>query len=416
LFPILNARSAQLAGDLSGGEQQMLSLGMAFLIRPRLLCIDELSLGLAPTVVETLIDAVAEFHRQGTTILIVEQSVNVALRLAERATFLEKGTVRFTGPARDLLDRPDLLRAVFIGGPPEESALPGGTGSDVMTSPGHRLNSGGPDFRRESGGPGPLLQCRGVTKRFGGIVAVDGVSFEVAPREIVGLIGHNGAGKTTLFDMISGFLKQDGGSIFIDDEEVTEFPPHERAICGLGRSFQEARLFPSLTVSETVSVALERHLDSREPFAAAFRMPASTDSEFAASQRVIEILEMLGLTGFRERPTSELSTGTRRIVELACVIAQRPSLLLLDEPSAGVAQSETQALGPMLRRVSEETGCAIVVIEHDMALLTSLCDRLIALELGSIIADGIPGDVLAHPEVIASYLGTDPVDVPAGAK
>ena len=398
LFPILDERSGQMAGNLSGGEQQMLSLAMAFLVRPRLLCIDELSLGLAPTIVGTLVEAVRDIHRQGTTVVIVEQSVNVALLLAERATFLEKGQVRFTGPAAGLLDRPDLLRSVFIGDRPPAADRP------ALTTP--------------SSDGVAALECRDLAKHFGGIMAVDHVDLEVRPGEVVGLIGHNGAGKTTLFDLVCGFVTPDSGTIRIDGEDVTFFPAHERAWCGLGRSFQEARLFPSLTVAETISVALERHLVSKEPFAAAFRMPASTDSEAVVAERADEIIAALGLSAYRQRPTGELSTGTRRIVELACVTAQQPALLLLDEPSAGVAQAETEALGPMLRQVATDTGCAMVVIEHDMALLTSLCDRLVAMELGAVIADGPPDAVLSHPRVIASYLGTDETAVarsgPAG--
>lgn len=166
-------------------------------------------------------------------------------------------------------------------------------------------------------------------------------------------------------------------------------------------------MFPSLTVAETIAVALERHIANRDPFAAAFRMPASTDSEAAVAERVDDVVEELGLTAFRDRPAGLLSTGTRRILELACVLAQRPDVLLLDEPSGGVAQAETEALAPLLRRVAADTGCSMVVIEHDMTLISSLCDRLIALELGRIIAEGPPDEVLSHPDVIASYLGTD---------
>ncbi|MBV9413113.1 MAG: ATP-binding cassette domain-containing protein, partial [Acidimicrobiia bacterium] len=278
LFPILGERANQLAGNLSGGEQQMLSLAMAFLVKPKLLCIDELSLGLAPTVVSTLLDAVRDIHRAGTTILIVEQSVNVALLLAERATFLEKGQVRFTGPAAGLLDRPDLLRAVFIGSHDGKTELPGvGT---VPARPSSRTAKGSPAIERDGV---PALECTGLVKRFGGIRAVDDVDLKVMPHEVVGLIGHNGAGKTTLFDVVSGFLTPDGGRIRVFGEDVTEYPPHRRARTGLGRSCQEARLYPSLTVVETISVALERHLASREPFAAAFRMPAATDSEAAVA-------------------------------------------------------------------------------------------------------------------------------------
>ena len=420
LFPILASRSSQVAGELSGGEQQMLSLSMAFLVRPRLLCIDELSLGLAPTVVATLVDAVREFHRQGTTIVIVEQSVSVALLLAERATFLEKGQVRFSGETDQLLGRPDLLRSIFIGGSDSaENASDGVLLSQVGAN--HQSNGSTVNGRESLLGPAssddtepPIdaaLECRGLTKYFGGINAVDGVDLSVRSGEVVGLIGHNGAGKTTLFDLISGFLVSNGGLIMIDGEDVTDFPAHERAVAGLGRSFQEARLFPTLTVIETISIALERHLARRGPLSAAFRMPASTDLEADIGDQVDGLIETLGLGAYRHRPTGELSTGTRRIVELACILAQRPSLVLLDEPSGGIAQAESEALAPLLRRVVQQTGCAMIIIEHDMALVSALCDRLVALELGSVIASGSPSEVLSHPKVIASYLGTD--DVPS---
>jgi ABC-type branched-subunit amino acid transport system ATPase component/ABC-type branched-subunit amino acid transport system permease subunit len=414
LFPVLEQRADVAAGNLSGGEQQMLSLAMAFLVRPQLLCIDELSLGLAPTVVGRLIEAVKEIHRQGTTVLIVEQSVNVALLVAEKATFLEKGTVRFSGASADLLDRPDLLRAVFIGG--EYSVADDAPAVDTPVIPATAATA---VAASEAAVPEPevpelvvpdaipVLECHGLAKRFGGVVAVNDVDLLVQPHEVVGLIGHNGAGKTTLFDIISGFLTPETGRIYISGEEVTGSPPHRRAVAGLGRSFQEARLYPSLSVTETITVALEQHLASREPFAAALRLPASTDAEAAAAALVDELIEQLGLNSYRQRPIGELSTGTRRIVELACVMAQRPAVLLLDEPSGGVAQAETEALGPLLRQVAQDTDCALLIIEHDMTLMSGLCDRLVALELGAIIAEGDPSSVLSNERVIASYLGTD---------
>ncbi len=401
-FPILRQRADTAAGNLSGGEQQMLSLGMAFLDRPRLLCIDELSLGLAPTVVSSLIEAVKDMHRQGTTIVIVEQSLNVALLVAERATFLEKGQVRFSGPSADLLARPDLLRAVFIGGMADEATAL--TGEVPIVSPNVDV---APVSERVIDHEHLALETRGLLKRYGGILATNDVNLSVAHGEIVGLIGHNGAGKTTLFDLVSGFTALDGGRMFLEGVDITNMPSYARSIGGLGRSFQEARLFPTLSVGETVKVALERHLINRDAFAAAFRLPASTDSEHRADERVDEIIAMLGLEGYRERPTEALSTGTRRIVELACIMAHRPSLLLLDEPMAGVTQAESDALGPLLRRVAADTGCAMMVIAHDMSMISSLCDRLIALELGGIIAEGTPAEVLSAPAVIASYLGTE---------
>jgi len=397
LFPILGERSGQLAGDLSGGEQQMLALGGALMTRPELLMIDELSLGLAPTIVARLLEVVDEIHRRGTTIIVVEQSVNVALNLAERAVFMEKGEFRFTGPTRELLDRPDILRSVFIAGSKahEDDDEPA-----AKAPPRLRESTVADDAR-------PVLQCRSVTKRFGGITAVDQVDLDLRDGEIIGLIGHNGAGKTTLMDCISGFLRIDEGRIGVHGLDVTEWQPHERAKAGLGRSFQDARLYPSLTVAETISVAYERHLANHDIIASTLGLPASYEVEMDIALKVEELIDLMGLGAYREKLTGELSTGSRRIVDLACILAQGPSVLMLDEPSGGVAQKETEALGPLLLRVRERTGCSILVIEHDMPLLSSICDKLVALETGAVIATGTPDEVLSHPAVIESYLGTD---------
>ena len=395
LFPILSERSGQLAGDLSGGEQQMLALGGALMTSPELLMIDELSLGLAPTIVARLLEVVDEIHRRGTTIIVVEQSVNVALNLAERAVFMEKGEFRFTGPTRELLDRPDILRSVFIAGSGADEA-----DDTAPKAEPKRASTVAEDARA-------VLQCRGVTKRFGGITAVDSVDLDLRDGEIIGLIGHNGAGKTTLMDCISGFLKIEAGRIGIQGLDVTEWQPHERARAGLGRSFQDARLYPSLTVAETIAVARERHLANHDIMASTLGLPASYEVEMDIALKVEELIDLMGLGAYREKLTGELSTGSRRIVDLACILAQGPSVLMLDEPSGGVAQKETEALGPLLLRVRERTGCSILVIEHDMPLLSSICDQLIALETGAVIATGTPDEVLSHPAVVESYLGTD---------
>ena len=386
MFPILRERWEQHAGDLSGGEQQQLSLAMAMATRPKLLCIDELSLGLAPAVVSQLTAKVREINERGTAVLVVEQAINVALEIAERAVFLEHGQVRFRGRASELLEHPEVLRAVFLGETPEHVTL---------TAPEDRPARG------------VDLEVRGLVKRFGGVRAVNDVDFTVRPGTIVGLIGHNGAGKTTIFDLIGGFLPSDGGRVLVGGQDITNWAPHRRAGADLGRSFQEARLFPSLTVTENLLVALETHLANRDPLAAALRLPASTVSERAARQRADEVIALLNLERFRDRPAAELSTGTRRIVELGCLLALDPAVVLLDEPSAGLAAPEAETLGPLLRTVQAETGCAIVVIEHNMALLASLCDEMVALDLGSVIATGAPAAVLADAGVISSYLGSE---------
>ncbi|MCL4166213.1 UNVERIFIED_CONTAM: hypothetical protein GTU68_012427, partial [Idotea baltica] len=164
-------------------------------------------------------------------------------------------------------------------------------------------------------------------------------------------------------------------------------------------------LFPSLTVSETLAVARHRHAAARSLAADLTAQPASDESEYVIYQRVHEILEMLGLAEHAHKLTSELSTGMRRIVELGCLIAAEPSVLLLDEPSAGVAQREAEALSPLLKEIRDATGAAMVVIEHDMAFIRDVSDRLAALELGAIIADGPPEETLANPRVVEGYLG-----------
>jgi ABC-type branched-subunit amino acid transport system ATPase component len=405
LFPRLKERYKTLAGDLSGGEQQMLTLGMALVNDPKLLMIDELSLGLAPTVVGDLIEVVNAIHQRGVTIIVVEQSINVSLALAERAVFMEKGEFRFTGSTSDLLDRPDILRSVFIAGEsptlesPDASVEPRKKDSGVVE---RRVGRHAPDQTARV-----VLECRDVVKRFGGIRAVDDVTLDLRENEILGLIGQNGAGKTTLFDCISGYHRVDGGHILLEGYDITDWQPFERARSRLGRSFQEAALYPSLTVGETIATAMERHLANRDIVAAALAAPASYESELAAWTRVDELVELMGLDAFRDKLIGELSTGSRRIVELACILAQQPSVLLLDEPSGGVAQKETEALGPMLLRVQAATKCSIMVIEHDMPLLTSICDRMYCLELGGVIAEGTPTEVLNHPRVIESYLGSN---------
>ncbi len=399
-FPVLRDRLQEPAGNLSGGQQQMLTLGMAFIGRPRLLMIDELSLGLAPTVIAQLLEIVKALRDRGTTIILVEQSVNLALTLADQAYFMEKGEIRFHGPTAELLDRPDVLRSVFLEGaidtnPPKPAPNGEEAAPTRVTGDGERPTS---------------LEVVDVSKRFGGVTALNDVSFTVPRSEILGFIGPNGAGKTTLFDVICGFLPSDGGSIRLHrghrSYELTRRSAQSRARLGLGRSFQDGRLFPALTVHETIAVALETHVKVRDPLAAALHLPNVRRSERRVRDRVDELIELVGLQAFRDKFVHELSTGSRRIVDLACVLAHEPAVLLLDEPSSGIAQREAEALGPLLTRVRDSLGATLLVIEHDLPLLASIADRMIALDLGEIIAEGDPADVVRHPAVIASYLGT----------
>lgn len=409
LFPVLAERAQQRAGSLSGGQQQMLALGMVFLTRPRLVMIDELSLGLAPVAVGRLMQAVKDLQRRGTTIVLVDQSVNVALEMADRAVFLERGQVRFSGPAAELLERRDLLRSVFLG-----QAAGATDGSSRRQLGGLRAGDGegrapvpADGDSASTGGGRPVLEAIELSRAFDGVQAVQQVSLEAAPDEILGIIGSNGAGKTTLFDLLSGFIAPDAGRVRLAGRDITGASASARARAGLGRSFQDARLFPSLTVEEAIATACERWVQVRDPLSAAFRLPNAYDSERAVARRVDELIELVGLGRYRSSFVYELSTGTRRVVDLACLLAHRPQVVLLDEPASGIAQREVEALAPLIRRIRDETGASLVVIEHDIPLIEAVADRLVALGQGRVIATGLPQEVLTDPEVVASYLGTD---------
>lgn len=397
-FPRLRERLGEQAGSLSGGEQQMLGLAMALIASPRLLLLDELSLGLAPGLIPPLLAVVRDLAASGTTVVVVEQSVDVALEVAGRALFMEKGQIQFEGPTRDLLNRPDLLRSVFL------SRASTATRRTTRVAPGTSRSDADP----------ASLEVIGVTKRFGGIEALRAVSFDVRRGEILGVIGPNGAGKTTLFNVIGGFEPADEGQVALFDgdvrHDVTRWSPPKRAQHGLGRSFQDARLFPALTVTETIAVALEGSVEVRDPVAAALHLPAVATSEATVQVRVDELLELFGLDAYRESFMHELSTGTRRIVDLAAVVAHRPHIVLLDEPSSGIAQREAEALAPLLLRVREQLSASMVVIEHDLTLLHGIADRMVALDLGELIAAGEPDAVLTDPRVVDAYLGRPRAD------
>ncbi|MEI8238610.1 MAG: MFS transporter [Actinomycetota bacterium] len=389
MFPILRDRLHRPAADLSGGQQQMLALGMAFVVKPRVLLIDELSLGLAPVVVGQLLPLVQRVAADGAAVILVEQSVNVALSVAERAYFMERGRIRFSGPTAELLERKDLLRSVFLSGAAEPST--------VVVHHDEVVNEQ------------PMLQVIDIAKAFGGNRAVNGAAFEVGHREIVGMIGPNGAGKTTIFDLISGFVPLDHGRVVLNGRELGHLGASARAAAGMGRSFQDARLFPDMTVTETLAVSLERWVHNRSALAAAVRWPAVFDDEERTALRVDELIELMQLGEYRNAFVRELSTGTRRVVDLACIAGHRPVMVLLDEPSSGIAQREVEALAPVLQRLRNEMGASLLVIEHDIPLISSISDRLVALDQGSVLVEGVPSDVLAHPEVIESYLGNNTV-------
>ena len=240
--------------------------------------------------------------------------------------------------------------------------------------------------------------------RFGGNVAVDHVSVHVDHGELVGLIGTNGAGKSTLLNAISGFVPAQGRVSVLGTDVTGRRAPGRHAL-GLGRGFQGARIYPGLTVRESLMVALEARSQSRlVPSMTA--LPPSPGQERAKRSGADEIIDYMGLRRYADHFVATLSTGTRRIVELSSLLAVNARVLLLDEPTGGVAQREAEAFGPLIKQVQAELDAAVIVIEHDMPLVMGISDRVYCLEAGAVIAEGTPEQVRQDPLVIASYLGT----------
>jgi ABC-type branched-subunit amino acid transport system ATPase component len=257
--------------------------------------------------------------------------------------------------------------------------------------------------------PSPhYFEVAGISLRFGGLQVLNDVDFHVDKGEIVGLIGPNGAGKTTLFDVISGFHKPLAGRVWFHDTDLTAEAPFKRAWLGMGRTFQTARLFQNETVLDTVRTACHRRMEGgavRGLLSGAIGSRRSQAAEREVTERCEQIIERLGLTDYAPKLCAELSYGTLRLTELATVMAMEPELVLLDEPSSGIAQRETEALAPLLLELREELGATFLLIEHDMPLIMGISDRIVALASGTVLADGTPEEIQSNTEVIEAYLG-----------
>ena len=256
-----------------------------------------------------------------------------------------------------------------------------------------------------------LLEVRSVSVRFGGVVALDDLSFDIAEGEICGLIGPNGAGKTTLFNVITGFLAPTAGRVVFRGRDITALGPNRVAALGIARTFQNIRLFARMTVLDNVKTAQQLH--GRAGFwETLLSTPSFRRKERALEDRALAHLDRLGLAAFQDAFATSLPYGFQRKLEIARALATEPAVLLLDEPAAGMNAQETAELTGFIRDIHAQFGLTVVVVEHDMSLIMPLCHRIQVLNYGRVIAEGAPAAVRAHPRVIEAYLGAD--EEPAG--
>lgn len=251
----------------------------------------------------------------------------------------------------------------------------------------------------------PALRLTGVGVRFGGIAALHDVAFEVRSGEVCGLIGANGAGKTTLFDVISGVRVPDDGRVEMTGDDISRWSPQRRARAGLRRTFQRVQVFGWLSVEDNLLAATEWQGGGGGVLADLVGLPTRRRQEAQRRAAADEILERCGLTSVRDRPAGSLPIGTARLVELARALMGEPTVLLLDEPASGLDHAEAERFGDLVNELATETSTAVLLVEHDVGFVMSRCDRIVVLNLGEVLAEGLPEDIRNNDAVRDAYLG-----------
>jgi branched-chain amino acid transport system ATP-binding protein len=254
----------------------------------------------------------------------------------------------------------------------------------------------------------PLLEVREIARRFGGLIAVNNVSFTVQKNEIFGLIGPNGAGKTTLFNLITGLMPPSGGKLIYEGEDITKLRPHKIAAKGIARTFQNLRLFGNLTALENIAIAYHIH-NKIGLIPGIFGSPLATTKEEQTFSKALELLELVGLAERADQKARNFAYGDQRRLEIARALALKPKILLLDEPAAGMNPTEKGTLSELIRQIRDSFNLTILLIEHHVPLVMGLCDRIAVLDFGQLIALGEPENVKNDPAVIEAYLGDESV-------
>ena len=402
LFPILADRRHGRAGLLSGGEQQMLAIGRALMADPKVLLLDEPSLGLAPLLVEQIGDIITTINATGTSVLLIEQNASMGLEVAHDAIVLEVGRVTADGPAAELAAT-DEVRDRYLG----MGAAAGSTSeSDEATDDaGSRDETPTDDTATtsERRSPRPIV-AKDITVQFGGVSALAGVDIELEPGRIHALIGPNGAGKSTCINVLSGVIRPTAGTVRLGDIDLTRTRGAGFAELGIARTFQNLSLSPEATVLESILVG-RHHLMRAGLFENAFRLPRSRHDDHIHRAVAERVAAEVGVHERLHTRVRELPYGDRKRVELARAICGEPDVLMLDEPVAGMTHGESQDMATAIRTAHALHGFTVLLVEHDMSFVMGLADRITVLDFGQRIAQGTPAEIQHDPTVQAAYLG-----------